>query len=137
MKIRLLLILFWLPLWFQAQTDTTEASKNVRVSILSFDGDGKINLEKVKDIGEGIPHLTIFNLAYNNVTIRLTIDGQVWSYFTLDAISKNNYRCDGIQNMYIEIEPTTANPIKAKITRNKKYKIFYDHQLQIYDIGEM
>lgn len=137
MKFRLFLILFWLPIWVQAQTDTTDAAKNVTKSIFHVDSLGQINKESVKEIGKEIAHLIIFNLANNNVTIKLSLNGQKWSEFTLDAISKNIYRCDAIQNMYIIIDPRAINPIRAKICRNKKYKIYYDYQLQIFEIIEL
>ena len=110
---------------------------DIKESTLNVDNFGQIYQESIEEIGKGIPHLIILNLANNNVIIKLSLDGQKWSDFSLDAISKNIYRCDAIQNMYIIIDPKAKDPIKAKIYRNKKYKIYYDYQLQLFNISEI
>lgn len=139
MKSKLFLLLFCLPILgqVQAQIDTTAAAKNVKKSIFHIDSQGNIDQKPTKDIGNKIPHLVVFNLANKNVEIKLSLDRQAWNNFSLDATSKNIYRCDAIQTMYIMIDPTAKYPIKSKILRNKKYIINYDSTLQTFTIVEI
>jgi hypothetical protein len=126
-----------MPFWLMAQSDTSIASKNVYETIIFIDNSGNINQNTTKDVGEKLPHLVIFNLADSKVNIKLSIDGQTWSEFLLEPISKDLFRCDNIQRLFVIIDPASTNSIKAKIYRAKKYKIFYDVRLKLFDIVEI
>jgi len=99
MKYGLLSILFFIggQFCFKAQSDTTIASKNTSIAIFYLDSTGKINQKPTKVIGNNIPYLVIFNLTNTNISIKLSEDAKVWSGFTLKPLSKELYRCDGIE----------------------------------------
>ena len=108
-----------------------------QLNLLYFDDQGSIQQKDIKDIGKEIPHLVIFNISRRVVEIKLSSDGKTWVSFTLDDISKNIYRCDAIQNLFIIIDPYSEFKKKAKITRNKKYKITFEELLGTFQILEI
>lgn len=138
-KYFLVLIAFFIPFYLLGQndTDTLSAAKNVYHSVFIVDSLGNINQKSVKEIGARIPYLSIFNLSKNIVDIKLSLDRRNWSDFSLNAISKNVYRCDNVYTMYIIVDPISTNPIRAKIKRNKKYKIYYNYRMEIFEIREL
>lgn len=136
-----LAICFASPQTAKAQHDTTKASKNTHHAVFSQQGDGKIVRDTSqnalhKAVGNGIPHLTLFNLAQQTVPVKLSFDAKKWTAFELKPRSKNLYRCDK-SPLYIIIDPQHPDAVKAKLTVHKKYKIFYYHELQMLDIYEI
>jgi len=118
-----------------SQIDTATAAKNTQNAYFVKDKSGK-PLFKSKDVPNGIPHLVLYNLAKNELDIKLSFDAQQWTDFRIPPASKNVYRCNE-QRMFIIVNPADTNAVKAKIFRLKKYKIVYDPQLKIYDILEI
>jgi|GEM_PF-4942458 len=137
MRFILILMLVSFPHLVFSQRDTTIASKTVNESTFYLDDTGKINQKHLKNIGNEIPHLVIFNLTNNNISIKLSANGLKWNEFLLNPVTKNIYRCDNIQKLYVIINQKASILIKAKIYTGKKYKIFYDNQLNIFDINEI
>jgi hypothetical protein len=137
LKLSLILLQIFITSLLNAQHDTTLASRNVIKNDFTIDSSGILNQKPTKDVGNKIQHLVIFNLSFSQVNIKLSVDGQKWTDFLLQPITKHLYRCDNIQRMFIIIDPTAAYPVKAKIYRSKKYNIFFDDQLNLFDIQEI
>lgn len=131
-------VLIMAPLSVSAQIDTALAAQNVRESTFYIGESGEVMQDTiVRDVGKNIPHLTLFNLAQSDVKIKLSKNARAWSSFKLNPVSKNLYRCDGINHLFLIIDPKNKNAVKARITRGKKYKVYYNQTLNVFDIVEI
>ena len=137
----LVLLLLSISATSHAQSDTTQAAKNVHTAVLAWEQNGNIECDTSviannKAAGNGIPHLTIYNLSQQAVSIKLSFDAKTWTRFYLKPMSKNLYRTRR-SRMFIIINPDSNLKVKAKLTMYKKYKIFYYNELGMFEIKEI
>jgi len=84
-----------LPFMVKAQADTAVAARNLKQSTFRVSDKGEVTQDTVRKVGRAIPHLVVFNLASDKVTIKLSNNAKNWTNFDLESTTKNLYRCDG------------------------------------------
>ncbi len=101
----------------QPKTDSVFIFKDKSGIVSKFD-------KKNREVGEHIKHLQITNLLAQEVEISLSLDLKQWTNFTVKSPEKKIFVCDGIDMMYIIINPKSAKPERKKIYRDKKYELY-------------
>ena len=131
------MVFFLLPILLKAQSDTIVASQKVYTHIVQFDSTGMNQNEVSKSMGKFLPYLVLYNLTWNNISIKISADKKKWIGFGLNPMSKHLFRCKGINQIFIVVDTVAPNPIKKCVKRNIEQKIFYNNSINKFDITNM
>ena len=94
---------------------------------------GALGIQSQRQVGP--IYLQITNFAGKSLRIKMSLDRKNWASTILKSPEKKVFTCpEGVNQLYLIIDPDNPNAVKTVINRNAKYELFYNKSTQLYDI---
>ena len=94
---------------------------------------GALGIQNFRQVGP--IYLQITNFAGKSLQIKMSLDRKTWVSTILKSPEKKVFTCpEGVNQLYLIIDPDNPYAVKTVIKRNAKYELFYNKSTELYDI---